>query len=241
MTPRVTLKLENLWIIRATVSLSRLFCHMSTVISKAILFCSVRTLDSQQVFLTSAQLATLSNGSWRLYSLYNYDLNTEKPGQTHITLQDLQLHTAKIKLRTIHNRQPYYYYYYYYYIQLYILKCNIISHHMFLYFYIITFRRMCAVPNMAAFCGSLIAVFVAMLRRYRPSDSETVPLAPIITGITFVFTFHMSLISTVRCLYFNIFSSSLLITFLSPHIAPSINTYVPFSLSRIHSFIQYSV
>jgi len=46
-----------------------------------------------------------------------------------------------------------------------------------------------------------------------------VPVAPIVTGITFVFTFHMRCISIVRSLYFIIFSASFLITFLSPEIA----------------------
>jgi hypothetical protein len=31
--------------------------------------------------------------------------------------------------------------------------------------------------------------------------TETVPVAPIITGITFVFTFHMRCISVVRVLF----------------------------------------
>ena len=39
-----------------------------------------------------------------------------------------------------------------------------------------------------------------------------VPVAPIITGITLVFTFHMRCISIVRSLYFKIFSASFLIT-----------------------------
>ena len=55
----------------------------------------------------------------------------------------------------------------------------------------------------------------------------------IITGITFVFTFHMRCISIVRSLYFRIFSASFLISFLSPEIATSINIHVPFSLSRV--------
>ena len=58
-------------------------------------------------------------------------------------------------------------------------------------------------------------------------------LAPVITGITFVFTFHMRCIAIVRSLYFRIFSASFLITFLSPEIATSINTHVPFTLPRI--------
>ena len=59
------------------------------------------------------------------------------------------------------------------------------------------------------------------------------PVAPIITDIIFVFTFHMRCISYIKSLYFRIFSASFLITFLSPEIATSINIHVPFSLSRI--------
>jgi hypothetical protein len=47
---------------------------------------------------------------------------------------------------------------------------------------------MCAVPNMAVFCSSLISWIPGTLLRYF-YDSEMVPVAPIITGITFVFTF----------------------------------------------------
>ena len=67
---------------------------------------------------------------------------------------------------------------------------------------------------------------------YFLDDLEMVPVAPIITGITLVFTFHMRCIFIVRSLYFKIFSA-FLITFLSPEIATSINMHVPFSLSRI--------
>jgi hypothetical protein len=42
-----------------------------------------------------------------------------------------------------------------------------------------------------------------------------VPVAPIITGIACVFTFHMCCISIVRYLYFKIFTASFLMTFLS--------------------------
>ena len=101
------------------------------------------------------------------------------------------------------------------------------------YFYISTFRSVCAVPNMAVFCSSLTSWFPGMLLTYFMNDFEIVPVAPIITGITFVFTFHMSCISIVRSLYFRIFSASFLITFRSPEIATSINMHVPFSLSRI--------
>ena len=101
-----------------------------------------------------------------------------------------------------------------------------------LYFYISTFRSMCAVPIMAVFCSSLTSCFPGMLLTYFLYDFEIVPVAPI-NGITFVFTLHMRCISIVRYLYFRIFSASFLITFLSPEIATSINIHVSFSLSRI--------
>ena len=83
---------------------------------------------------------------------------------------------------------------------------------------------MCAVPNMAVFCSSLTSWIPGTLLRYFLNDFEMVPVAPIITGITFVFTFHMCCISIVRFLYFKIFSASFLITFLSPAIATSKHT-----------------
>ena len=71
-----------------------------------------------------------------------------------------------------------------------------------------------------------------MLLRYCLSDFEMVPVSPVITGITFAFTFHMHLISILRSLYFSIFSAALLTSFLSTEIATSINMYCHFSLSR---------
>jgi len=57
-----------------------------------------------------------------------------------------------------------------------------------------------------------------MLLTYFLNDFEIVPVAPLITGITFYFTFHMRSISIVRSLCFRIFSASFLLTFLSPEI-----------------------
>jgi hypothetical protein len=75
-------------------------------------------------------------------------------------------------------------------------------------FYISTFRSMCTVPNMAVFCSSLTSCFPSMLLTYFLNYFQIVPVAPIIIGITFVFTFHMRCISIVRSLYFRIFSAS---------------------------------
>jgi len=77
-----------------------------------------------------------------------------------------------------------------------------------LYVYISPFRSMCAVPNMAVFCSSLTSWFPGMLLTYFLNEFGMVPVAPIITGTTFVFTFHMRCISIVRSLYFRIFSAS---------------------------------
>ena len=71
-----------------------------------------------------------------------------------------------------------------------------------LYFYVRTIRSMCAVPSMAVFCSSFTSWFPGMLLIYFLNDFEMVPVAPIITGITLVFTFHMHCISIVRSLYF---------------------------------------
>jgi len=54
-----------------------------------------------------------------------------------------------------------------------------------LYFY--TSRSMCAVPNMTVLCSSLTSCFPGMLITYFLNNFEIVPVAPIITGITFVF------------------------------------------------------
>jgi hypothetical protein len=63
-----------------------------------------------------------------------------------------------------------------------------------MYFHISTYRStsMCAVPNMAVFCSSLTSWFPGMVLTYFLNDFEMVPVAQIITGITLVFTFHIS-------------------------------------------------
>ena len=74
-----------------------------------------------------------------------------------------------------------------------------------LYFYVSTFRSMCAVPNMAVFCSSLTSWFPGLLLTYFLNDIEMVPVAPIITGIALVFAFHMPCTCIIRFLYFKIF------------------------------------
>jgi hypothetical protein len=102
-----------------------------------------------------------------------------------------------------------------------------------LYFYISTFRSMCAVPSkVVSFFRSLISCFPVMFR-YFLNDSQMVQIARIITGIVFVFAFYMRNISIVRSLCIRNLSSSFFITFLSHKLATYINIHVPLSLSRI--------
>jgi hypothetical protein len=69
-----------------------------------------------------------------------------------------------------------------------------------LHFYISTFRSMCAVPNMAVFCSFLTSWIPGTLLRYFLNDFEMVQVTPIITSITFAFTFHMSSSSSLLLL-----------------------------------------
>jgi len=59
-----------------------------------------------------------------------------------------------------------------------------------LYFYISTFRSMCAVPNMVVFWNSLTSCFPGMLLTYFLNDFEIVPVAPIITGCCYYYYYY---------------------------------------------------
>jgi hypothetical protein len=62
-----------------------------------------------------------------------------------------------------------------------------------LYFYISTSYNMCAVPNIAVLCNSFTSCFPGMLARYFLNNSEMISVAPIITGITFIFKIQHAL------------------------------------------------
>ena len=92
---------------------------------------------------------------------------------------------------------------------------------------------MCAVPSMALLSYPFVSCLPAMLLRYFLNDLQEVSAVHIITGITFVFTFQIHGISAVRSLYFELFTASVLITFLSPDTARSGNLHVPFSYQEL--------
>jgi hypothetical protein len=76
---------------------------------------------------------------------------------------------------------------------------SLVSALALMYFYISTFRSMCAVPNIAVFCSSLTSWFPGMVLTYFLNDLEMVPVALIITGITLVFIIIIIIIIHVKC------------------------------------------
>jgi len=60
---------------------------------------------------------------------------------------------------------------------LFVVLISSVSVLILLYFYISTFRSMCAVPSMALFWSSLTSCFPGMLLTYFLNDFEIVPVA----------------------------------------------------------------
>ena len=78
-----------------------------------------------------------------------------------------------------------------------------------------TFRIVCDVPSIAVFCSESIEFFPGTASKFFLKLLVTIPVAPIITGITVHFRFHICCISIHKQLYFNFFSASFCTTFLS--------------------------
>jgi len=86
---------------------------------------------------------------------------------------------------------------------------------------------MCAVPNMAVFCSSLILCFPQMLNRYFLNHSE---MAPVTRYYGYHFTFHMHCISFARSSNFRIFNIIIIIII--------ITCIIYFIYLKIHGFRQ---
>jgi len=69
---------------------------------------------------------------------------------------------------------------------LFMVLISLVSVLNLLYFYISTFRSMCAVPNTAVFCGSLTSCFLGMLLTCFLNYFEIIPIAHIIIGIIII-------------------------------------------------------
>ena len=102
-----------------------------------------------------------------------------------------------------------------------------------LYFYISTFRSMCAVPNMDVFWSSLTSCFFWYVAYVFSKWLWNSPSRPYYYWYHLCFYNPHALYFYCKIFILRIFSPSFLITFLSPEIATSINIHVPFSLSRI--------
>jgi len=75
---------------------------------------------------------------------------------------------------------------------LFMVLISLVSVLNLLYFYFP--KCVCAVPNMAVFWSYLTSCFHGMLLTYFLNDFEIVPVAPIITGITFFYIQHIIII-----------------------------------------------
>jgi len=76
-----------------------------------------------------------------------------------------------------------------------------------LYFYMSTFRSMCAVPNMSVLCNSLTSCSPVMLLRYFLEDFGLFPVVPISSGVTVVLVSYIRCISVVKTFIFQDFLS----------------------------------
>ena len=90
---------------------------------------------------------------------------------------------------------------------LFTVPLSVVPSSALLFYYVSTFRSMCAVPNMAVFCSSLTSWFPGMSLTYCLNYFETVPIAPIITGIIIIIIIIILIIIIiiiiifVQCIY----------------------------------------
>jgi len=88
---------------------------------------------------------------------------------------------------------------------LFMVPLSLVPSSALLFFYVSTFRSMCAVPNMAVFCSFLTSWFRRISLTYCLNYFETVPIAPIITGIfiiiIIIIIFIIIIITFVQCIY----------------------------------------
>ena len=68
-----------------------------------------------------------------------------------------------------------------------------------------TFRIVCAVPSIAAFCSESIECFPGTASKFSLKLLVTIPVAPIITGTIVHFRFHIRCTSIHKLLYFNFY------------------------------------
>jgi len=95
----------------------------------------------------------------RTHTTHHTTLNKHTPLTQHTHTQHTHhTNTPHTHTHTIHNTHPHTTHY-----TPHIVLMSLVSVLNLLYFYISTFRSMCAVPNMAVFCSSLTSCFPGML------------------------------------------------------------------------------
>lgn len=110
-----------------------------------------------------------------------------------------------------------------------------------------TFLVTCDVSSTADICTETTQYFPGIVSRHFHSLLIRNPVAPMITGVIKHWIFHIRWIFILKCLYFNLFSDSFCITFLSGDIATSISKQrlaflfllIVFGLSFYHLIPQY--
>ena len=95
-----------------------------------------------------------------------------------------------------------------------------------------TFRIMFDVPSTAVFCTESTECFPCMASKLFFKPFVTIPVAPVITGITTHFVFHNPCIPIRKLLYLR-FSASFCFTYFFAGITPVIIIYVPHFLFLI--------
>jgi hypothetical protein len=88
-----------------------------------------------------------------------------------------------------------------------------------------TFLMMCDVPSMAGFCRESIECCPGIVSTYF-KPLLTIPVAPVITGMTKHFILYIRWNFVLRFLYFNLFSVSFCIAFLSDSIVTAVSKQI---------------
>ena len=88
-----------------------------------------------------------------------------------------------------------------------------------------TFSIMCDVPSIAVFSSESIECYPGISSKFFLKLLVTIPVDSIITGIIVHFRFHICCTSIPKLLYFNFFSASFCMTFLSSDITTFISVH----------------
>ena len=100
-----------------------------------------------------------------------------------------------------------------------------------------TIRITCDIPSLAVFCSESIECFPGTALKFFLKLLVIIPVAPVFTGTTVHFRFHIRSISIHKLQYFNFFSTSFCTTFLPAGFATSISVHVSFFCSVFNYYI----